>query len=197
MTSVLLNQTIFLQYIFAPIGGWIRIGRLVTDAKNINLYNGANTIKSSDYSTLYKASTKNFLLSGDTFSHLKSLINFSEYRVYCTKPYHGRTNHAKFSNTNPKSVPLFKYATEKPSALPGNLCNALFYMDDDTSRTSVLDCSSLRPKQKDLSQRLYDEIWFSTGQVYLTIDNKSRLECDDHQNEPGFNPYGTWMFYVR
>ena len=151
---------------------------------------------SSSYSDLHKAATQNFLLDGNKFVNLKSLIGFTEYRVYCTKPYHGRTNHAKFSNTNPNSLPLFNYATEASYSSPSNLCNALVYMSDDNSKSRTLSCSSLRPSSGGINKRLYQFIWYVNGQTHITAMDKSRMNCDDY-NEPGYNNYGTWMFYVK
>ena len=178
------------------LGGWLQIGRLVTDAQNIDSYNGADSIISSNFSNLHKVATQNHLLDGNKFSYLKSIISFTEYRVYCTKPYHGRTNHAKFSNTKAPSSLLFNYVTKDSSKELSNLCNVLAYMPDDTSRTRVLDCSSVKPIYNN-DQRMYHGLWFCAGQIRLTISHNSLLDCDDHRNEPGYNLYGTWMFYVR
>ena len=178
------------------LGGWLQIGRLVTDAQNIRSYNGANSIMSSNFSNLHKVKTQNHLLDGNKFIDLKSIINFTEYRVFCTKPYHGRINHAKFSNTKAPSSLFFDYVSTNGSSTELiNLCDVLVYMADDTSRTRVLDCSSVKPTYHD-DQRLYN-LWLCTGQVSMTILTNPPLECDDHINELGYNLYGTWMFYVR
>ena len=175
----------------------MRIGRVFTDSQNIASYSGS-TAMSSSFSDLHKAESQNFLLNGNKFVNLKSLIGFTEYRVYCTKPYHGRTNHAKFTNTNPNSLPLFNYATHESSPAPSNLCNALVYMGGDNSKTRSLSCSSLRPSSGSLNTRLYNFIWFVNAQTHLTVWSNSRMDCDDYSSSsPGYNNYGTWLFYVK
>ena len=150
---------------------------------------------SSKFSDLHLAATKNFLLDGNTFSNLKSLIGFTEYRVYCHKPYHGRTNHAKFSNSNANSLPLFNYATTR-SLAPSNLCNALVYMPDDNSLAKTLACTSLKPGTGGPDKRLYYFIWYISGKTHVTAWSNSQMDCDDY-NESGYNNYGTWRFYVK
>ena len=150
---------------------------------------------SSKFSDLHLAATKNFLLNGNTFSNLKSLIGFTEYRVFCHKPYHGRTNHAKFSNSNANSLPLFNYATTGTPA-PSNLCNALVYMPDDNSLTKSLACTSLKPSKVSLDQRLYNYIWFVSSKTHVAVWSNDQMFCDDW-DEPGYNNYGTWLFYVK
>ena len=152
---------------------------------------------SSNYSNLHKAATQNFLLDGNKFANLKSLIGFSEYRVYCTKPYHGRTNHAKFSYTNPSSVPLFNYTTEASYYPPSSLCNALVYMSDDSSKTNTLPCHLLRPYPNTLNDRLYVYIWYVNSQAFLSVINNFNMLCDDYVYDSGYDNYGTWMFYVK
>ena len=151
---------------------------------------------SSKFSDLHLAATKDFLLDGNTFSNLKSLIGFTEYRVFCHKPYHGRTNHAKFSSSNAYSSPLFNYATTGGSIKPSNLCNALVYMPDDNSLAKTLDCTSLKPATVGLDQRLYHFIWYISGKTHVTAWSNSRMDCDDY-SESGYNNYGTWLFYVK
>ena len=154
---------------------------------------------STHFSDLHNAATQNFLLDGKRYLDLQSIIGFTEYRVYCTKPYHGRINHAKFSNTNSSSLPLFNYTTEESySVPPPNLCNALVYMEDDNSKTRYLSCNDLRTSQSLLKYRLYKDIWFVNTETYVNVINNSQMECDDDAyTSSGFTNYGTWMFYVR
>lgn len=180
-------------------GGWLRIGRVITNAHNINSYRGSS-VMSANLSDLHKAATQNHLLDGNKFSDLKSRIGFTEYRVYCTKPYHGRINHAKFSNTNPISAQLFNYATDavKFSSVPSVLCNVLVYMSNDNSRTRLLyPCTLLKSSSSNPKNRLYHYIWFVNANTHITVWSNSRMDCDDYQNDPGYNNYGTWLFYVR
>ena len=153
---------------------------------------------SSNYSDLHKAAAKNFLLDGNKFANLTSLIGITEYRVYCIKPYHGRTNHAKFSSTNPNSLPLFNYATGVSSFMPSNLCNALSYMLDDNSKARALSCYSLKPYAREMNERLYNFIWYAYGQTFINVMHNSSMFCDDFNTYKGvYNNYGTWMFYVK
>ena len=155
-------------------GGWLRIGRVITNAQNIHSYRGGSSVMSTNFSDLHKVAIQNHLLDGNRFADLKSTIRFTEYRVYCTKPYHGRTNHAKFTNSNPISAELFNYATSEvlksPSTAPSMLCNTLVYMSDDTSRTRLLHpCNSLKPSSSNPSHRLYHYIWFVNANAHITV----------------------------
>ena len=177
------------------LGGWLRIGRVVTNATNIGSYSG-DSIISTKFSDLRKAESQNFLLDGNKFSDLKSLIGFNEYRVFCTKPYHNRTNHAKFSNLDPNSLPLFNYATGEGSR-PSNLCNSLVFMPDDNSRIRLTSCNSYKTFNSDENNRLYRFIYYVSHHFHISSWSKPRLECDDGHGVPGYSLYGTWFYYVR
>ena len=139
---------------------------------------------------------ENFLLRGDRFSDLKSLINFTEYRVYCTKPYHRRTQHAKFTTASLKIPSLFDYVTEIANKAPSNICDAIEYMPDDTSRTQTLPCTSMKPfSSGSMYGRLYNNIWYGHGNSHLNVIKA--LHCDDSSHDPGFDRSGTWLYYVR
>ena len=178
------------------LGGWLRIGRVFTNATNIGSYSG-DSIISTKFSDLRKAESQNFLLDGNKFSDLKSLIGFNEYRVFCTKPYHNRTNHAIFSNTNQNSLPLFNYATDKSFSRPSNLCNALVFMPDDNSRIRSRPCNSLFSYTTDIYNRLYQFIYYVPHHFHISSWSKPRLECDDKHGVSGYSLYGTWFYYVR
>ena len=180
------------------LGGWLQIGRVVTNATNINSYS-LESVMSSNFSDLHKAESQNFLLNGRKFSDLKSLIGFTEYRVYCTKQYHGRTNNAKFTSTNPNGIQLFNYITQATSPAPSNLCNALVYMPDDNSRFRNVSCTSRKPQEGPMPSRLYDP-WYVHDVLYISTTFNLLMECDDNKyagRDKGYNNYGTWMFYVR
>ena len=149
---------------------------------------------SANLSTLHKAASQNFLLDGNKFFDLESLIGFTEYRIFCTKPYHGRTHHAKFSNTN--SVSMFNYTIGESHYRPSDLCNGLQYMSDDTSKTRTLPCQSLRPSWRNLNRRLYDFPWYVLSKTGITVWNNFRMDCDDDFVR-GYKDYGTWLFYVK
>ena len=177
---------------YSFLGGWLQIGRFVTSTEN----DRGPQFYSNQLSDLHKAGTSNFLLNGKKFSDLKSFIGFTEYRVYCTKPYHGRINHAKFTNATSEGRSLFNYVTERSYKEPSNICKALEYMDDDSSRTKTLPCRLLKPRyNKFIDDRLYDNIWYGNGDSYLNI--VTYLYCDDNNFESGFSKYGTWLYYVR
>lgn len=180
---------------FSFQGGWLRIGRVVTTSNNIQSYKLPLSLNVGD---LNRAATANFLLSDDKFQTLKSQINFHEFRVYCTKPYHGRVNHALFTDQNtPQSKALFDYVMGAGN-LPKNLCGALNYLPNDNSLTKSLDCNNLRPSSGVLSQRLYKFIWYVNGKTHLTVGSKTSMYCDDYNSgTTGYNNYGTWYWYVR
>ena len=107
------------------LGGWLRIGRVITDKENIRSYSGYSVL-SANLSTLHKAASQNFLLDGNKFFDLEFLIGFTEYRIFCTKPYHGRTHHAKFSKTS--SVSMFNYTIGESHYRPSDLCLSLIHI---------------------------------------------------------------------
>ena len=190
--SVILFELTIINF---SIGGWLRVGRIVTTAPSIASYSGGLSVMSTSFQDLYKSAAENYLLSGDALNNLRSIIGFSEVRVYCTKPYHGRINHAKFSTASTAEEALFNYAI-KSSSIPVDLCNALQYMPDDNSVTKVQPCSSLRPSSTSNNQRLYNFIWYVSGKTHITVMSPSRMDCDDY-NDAGYNNFGTWLFHVR
>ena len=152
---------------------------------------------STSFQDLYKSAAENYLLSGDVLNSLRLKIGFSEIRIYCTKPYHGRINHAKFSNT---TTALFNYAVDfSSSSFPPNLCNALQYMPDDNSVTKAQPCSSLSGTPSYTNQRLYNHIWHVVGgSSQIAVWTPLRMECDDPgDNVAEYNNFGTWLFHVR
>ena len=152
---------------------------------------------SSNIGDLSKAATTNFLLNGQELQILKAQINFHEFRVFCTKPYHGRTNHASFTDQRAKSKPLFDYAMGN-AGVPSNLCGALNYLPDDSSLTKTLDCNNLKPSPRLVSKRLYSFIWYVNVKTHITVNSKTRMDCDDYNSNAVSNDdYGTWYWYVR
>ena len=150
---------------------------------------------STSFQDLHKSAAENYLLSGDVLNSLRSIIGFSEIRVYCTKPYHGRINHAKFSTATTAEEALFNYARGSSSA-PENLCNALQYMPDDNSITKLEPCSSLKPSTVPTNRRLYDFIWYAKMITYVTVMSPNRMDCDDFYENDN-KRFGTWLFHVR
>ena len=102
----------------------------------------------------------------------------------------------KFSNTNPSSLPLFNYITEG-SPPPSNLCNALVYMSDDNSKIRNIPCSSVRTGGRGVHEALYEYIYYVRYQAQITIYDGVEYDCDDHIQAPGYNKYGTWIYYVK
>ena len=73
-------------------------------------------------------------------------------------------------------------------------------MPDDTSKTRALDCKDLTAGGNfDISERLYSAAWKYTDKRYITTLYKEMLQCDDKKtgSDPGYDNYGTWMFFVR
>ena len=182
-----------LNYLFI-LGGWLRIGRVYLTSTNIAGYT-LQSVLSSDFTKLYMAQTQNYLLSGSKYAALRTSISFNEFRVYCYKPIHGRTNHLKFSSLTTNGVPWFNYAMGTGNA-PASSCDALTYFSNDNSVTKGQACTKVKPGSRATDRRLYAMITFVNGLTHFSVE-ESRPECDDYTVKSPYNKYGTWLFYVR
>ena len=78
-------------------GGWTMVGSAVvakeSEAEGVHY----KTIRSDDYTMLQNVTTGKFLLSTNGLNSLYNdrNFNFTEVRMECIKPYHGRRLHLK------------------------------------------------------------------------------------------------------
>uniref|UniRef100_A0A7M5V336 Fibrinogen C-terminal domain-containing protein n=1 Tax=Clytia hemisphaerica TaxID=252671 RepID=A0A7M5V336_9CNID len=175
-------------------GGWLKIGRIYLTSSNIAGYT-LSSVLSNDFNKLHTAQTQNYLLSGSTYATLRTSISFNEFRVFCFKPIHGRTNHFKFSSLTSSGSTWFNYAMGTGNT-PSSSCSALSYFSNDNSKTRIEACSKVKPGGRPTDRRLYAMITFVNGISHFSVE-ENRPECDDYKSKNPYNKYGTWLFYVR
>ena len=133
---------------------------------------------------------------GTTFVLLKQQIGFTEFRVFCTKPYHGRVQHALFNNTLNQGRKLFNYVVHDGER-PNNICDKVKFLPDDTSMLAKnYPCSEVSPRvHGPTNHRLYKAILGKISLSLVTLET-ARCDCDDYFHATNERS-GTWLYYVR
>ena len=120
---------------------------------------------------------------------LRQLMNeqpFTQIRVWCTKPWHGRVVDIVLINkANLNALLWIGTTTEKLYKGSGYK----FLADD----TSLLSSVNELTKGTDL----YDHFVYSYGLSHVQIYSWDRMECDDDKANAGFKRTGSWVYYVR
>ena len=135
-----------------------------------------------------------------------SLIGITEFRIFCTKKYHGRKFHVSTRKT-PKGYQFRDYILgkeEKWLENPGDCSKAVKRLPGDDS---YLVEACLQHPEYVMSQalgnkesRLYDHVLYEHGNLHVQLSDNARLECDDFQPKHmmnGYNQIGQWLYYVR
>ena len=161
----------------------------IDDSTNVNeldfSYNG-------ELEDISKSTTGNFLLKPSLYKALIHSIGMTELRIFCYKPWHGRTMDAVFNLKDEIVVEGIIGVTSRDT----NFCSPrkVRFLPDDTSLISGVPCEQQKLTKRATS--LYDHFYYVSYLHHLIL-RSSRQECDDYELNNNFNSKGDWRFYVR
>ncbi|XP_057308930.1 uncharacterized protein LOC130647183 [Hydractinia symbiolongicarpus] len=177
-------------------GGWTRIGNVVKN-NSIPESSVLGSAISRDIVSLSK--TNQFLLTPSGFKELRDIITFTQFRVYCHKPSHGRTIHIVTVN-NSSGHNVLDYLSGLNDTRPAS-CGSYVRVNDDTSILAST-CENWESglwsnDGRNPASLLYDHLFFTLFGGHINLIPSGRLECDDFYKDNGFSTTGQWQFFVR
>ncbi|XP_066932961.1 uncharacterized protein [Clytia hemisphaerica] len=166
-------------------GGWLAILNITynDDASRVDISN--NVLHNpSPIDQLPNIRTGKFALTQEGLTKLLESGKYTEFRVWCTKPWHNRILHTVLSGS--KAMDNLKYRANTIQ----NLCGNFRFLDDDNSRFSQINCANWR-----MGRHIYfDHLFWVDWQTHVVLSSQ-RFECDDSVNDE--KDKGTWRFFVR
>ena len=187
-------------------GGWMLIGNITTTSQeqaSSRTYLNARTFDLTDLGRLREGDT---ILDGSLFQDLMQQQQAGQFRIFCTKPYHGRRFHV-MSKRNEGGFQFRDYLLGKDVTWlhgPISCTEALQSLPDDNSylwQACEANSPYIRSRAVgNVEARLYDHVLFEHGNLHVQLFGNQRLECDDFQPKHasrGYNQIGQWLYYVR
>ena len=149
-----------------------------------------DSIKQEQLQSLVKVKTGAYVLGLSTTKEFRNLINyhFTEIRIVCTKPWHGRRVDGVLTGQ------LVDDLLNRSSygAIPSG---DYHYLTGDTSWLFNTASTEIRHKVE-LATPYYFPIYLH-DKSHVSIQNADRIECDDILTDAGFQKIGTWQYYIR
>ena len=144
-------------------------------------------------SQLQNISNGHFMLSTPEVKQLFLTGGYTEVRVKCHKPSHGRTLHIIL-----KGEKVLKWMRrERKSESP---CDGeIEYLTDDQSVMAMQPCANIRIGAG-IKSTYYNHLLWVPGKTHILFINstaKTRVECDDFHNQGTYQVPGYWYFYIR
>ena len=135
---------------------------------------------------LHKAAEGKFILESQNFAVLRDYTQYSEIRLFCYKPSHGRTVHIAITLDDQ----IYNFIQGVASDF--NYCRKSYRkLEDDNSLLSNTACNEIISNGMQIWAGIEGAIMYKAGQYHILLKN-SRMECDDSRNLPG-----QWTYYVR
>ena len=169
-------------------GGWLAVANITfEDPSDITPV----LDNPSHLSQLQNIQSGRVLLHHDLLQSLFVNNGYTELRIKCYKPWHGRTLHTILHGDK-----IDKYI-KKESTYNG-ICGNVRFLPDDNSVMSTANCEDLRMGHSYYGHKYYNHVIFEygVGQVILHKAD-SRYECDDWEQNAGYQEPGNWLFYIR
>ncbi|XP_057308781.1 uncharacterized protein LOC130647075 isoform X1 [Hydractinia symbiolongicarpus] len=184
-------------FTYCLLGGWTRIGKAVQDGSLPDKSFIGSEI-SGGIASLRK--TNQFLLTPSGFKELRDIISFTQLRVYCHKPSHGRTIHIVTVN-NYRGYDVLDYLSGLTDTQPAS-CGSYIRVNNDKSILASTcgmwgETGLWGSLDSDQLIRLYDHFFYISYKAHINLKGGGRLECDDFYGYPGFSTTGVWQFFVR
>ncbi|XP_066922021.1 uncharacterized protein [Clytia hemisphaerica] len=187
-------------------GGWMLIGNITTTHEKEVASRTYKNARTFNLNVLGKLHQGQHVLDGSLFNYLHSKQGITEFRIFCTKKYHGRKFHISTRKT-PKGYQFRDYILGKEDkwlSQPGDCSKAVKRLPGDDSY--LVEACFKHPEYV-MSQalgnkesRLYDHVLYEHGNLHVQLADNARLECDDFQPKHimnGYNQIGQWLYYVR
>ena len=158
----------------------------LTSNDPVTEYKNKVATKRGEITNLRTVSTGRYLLKRESFQQLRTFTEYTEIRLTCHKPSHGRTVDLSITLANH----VYNFIRGQPSRF--NYCGTSFKkLEDDTSMLlSSTTCSGFISSQT-FGGGIETAIFFVPARYHILLTS-SRIECDDMMTSPG-----RWAYYVR
>ena len=179
------------------LGGWLLIGNvsLSDPSQASEIY--SKVVKGNGQIASLSEATKGRFTISDDVSILQTLLKFTrftELRVRCFKPWHGRTFHGILKGDSLMNKMFRIKATEGLCGSHGK--EKVRLLAGDTSIIGARACENQRTGY--LADRsFYNHLFYVDSVSNVAISSNTRFECDDIYYFGGFKTSGDWQFYVR
>ena len=125
------------------------------------------------------------MLNSSLVVTLAKYTEFKELRIRCFKQWHGRTVSA---------ILKAEYLIKKLPKL--GLCGEIRFLPDDTSYLGSGNCAEMRTGYTVNDFGIDNHVLYLIHKL-VTLNKKSRFECDDHYQLYGYTRNGSWIYFVR
>eukprot|EP00111_Clytia_hemisphaerica_P019709 TCONS_00058171-protein len=164
-------------------GGWLAIGKIVFDDVSLQSYLGNEVInKPGKISQLQNVQSGQFLLETTALSTLQQYIGFTEFRIKCFKPGHGRTLSVVLSG-----IQIMSYLLDPLNTVYTGHCGASRFLPDDSSVIGATNCQHTKTGYVGHTEIYSLPFYIAYHDVWLY-----HFRCDDYSGT-----LGTWEFYLR
>jgi len=137
------------------------------------------------------------LLSIDGLNQLSTVYNFSQIRISCSKPWHGRTLDIKTTTTSEGTWARDWLLQRKTKSSRPPSCGSYARLPEDTSYIGA-NCHKWYQGKWWINQLYDDPLGAHDGDVWYGLDlHDGRDWCDDDCIHPHFSSVGQWSFFVR
>ena len=162
------------------------VGNISLTSNNpTNEYQNNVATKRGEIAELNTVSTGKYLLKRSSFEELRTHTQYTEIRLKCHKPSHGRTVDLAIT----LDTLVYNFIRGQGSVF--NYCGRTFKkLDDDTSNMLRNPCSSLYSSTT-YGTGIETAIIYVSSRYHILLSG-SRIECDDYVTSPGL-----WAYYVR
>ena len=183
-----------MKYHLFHVGGWLLISNLTVDdaSKAVEMY---DTIVDKGkgigkISALAEATGGRFVLSKLFIGTLFSYTGFTELRIRCFKPWHGRTAHFVLSG-EPLANALFR------STVTHGSCAPIRFLPGDDSNFSRVTCDRIRLGFNNQNVEIYYLLICDRLHEFVFQLQRNHFDCDDSVVQSGSTLAGSWQYYVR
>ena len=133
-----------------------------------------------------------YALSEGVLQDLYNKNYFSEVRMECYKPYHGRRVHLAFFSTLSVSRLINPVQLLRQNICPGTDFRIL------SSDTGIIGKACFTQAVYQGRPALYNHAMYVSHRYHVQIYSAIRMECDDYYlYNDRFSPVGVWRYYVR
>ncbi|XP_066929606.1 uncharacterized protein [Clytia hemisphaerica] len=171
-------------------GGWLQITNIkFDDANKIDSIYTNHIAQPSPITDLQNAPNSQFMLDPLALQRLFNDEGYSELRIKCYKPWHGRTLDVVLYGEK-----IHKYVNSEAWTVGG--CDAVRFLPGDNSSMFLSPCADYRIGSGEYL--FYQFPFWVFADNHVTISKPlARYECDDYKNWNGYSPIGNWQFYIR
>ena len=149
-----------------------------------------NSIKQPKLQSLVNVKTGAYVLTYLSTGLIRTNYHFTEMRIVCTKPWHGRRVDVVLTGQIVDDL-LDQQSNLQRALLPGE------YRPLPRDTSLLFNTSPNEILRKKSSAHLYYFPIFVFAKAHVSIRYANRIECDDYHSDTGFQTAGNWQFYIR